>query len=57
MKGTLQKAFWYQGDNMNLPVADLERAGAIGHAVILVPETLSAGDEEYFKAVSSGPAR
>jgi catechol 2,3-dioxygenase-like lactoylglutathione lyase family enzyme len=26
MKGTLQKAFGYQGDNMNLPVADLGTA-------------------------------
>jgi catechol 2,3-dioxygenase-like lactoylglutathione lyase family enzyme len=24
MAGTLQKAFGYQGDNMNLPVGDLE---------------------------------
>lgn len=26
MKGTLQKAFGYQGDNMNLPVPDLSAA-------------------------------
>jgi lactoylglutathione lyase len=26
MMGTLEKAFGYQGDNMNLPVADLEAA-------------------------------
>lgn len=26
MKGTLEKAFGYQGDNMNLPVADVEAA-------------------------------
>ena len=26
MKGTLEKAFGYQGDNMNLPVLDLEAA-------------------------------
>src|SRR5689334_16941762 len=26
MKGTLEKAFGYQGDNLNLPVEDLEAA-------------------------------
>ena len=26
MKGILEKAFGYQGDNMNLPVADVEAA-------------------------------
>ena len=26
MRGTLERAFGYQGDNMNLPVADLESA-------------------------------
>jgi catechol 2,3-dioxygenase-like lactoylglutathione lyase family enzyme len=44
VSGTLEKAFGYQGDNMNLPVADLESAlpfyeGVLGFNVVSRSDT------------------
>lgn len=50
MKGTLDKAFGYQGDNMNLPVPDLAAALPFYEAVLGF-RILSRGDAPHHSAV------
>jgi catechol 2,3-dioxygenase-like lactoylglutathione lyase family enzyme len=50
MKPTIEKAFGYQGDNMNLPVADLAAALPF-YATVLGFSVLSHGDTPHRSAV------
>src|SRR5919106_5921537 len=50
MKATLQKAFGYQGDNMNLPVRDLAAALPF-YETVLGFRVLSRSDTPYRSAV------
>ena len=50
MKGSLEKAFGYQGDNMNLPVADVDAAVPF-YETVLSFKVDSRGDTPYRSAV------
>jgi len=50
MKATLEKAFGYQGDNMNLPVPDLAAAVPF-YETVLGFRVLSRGDTPHKSAV------
>ena len=50
MKGTLEKAFGYQGDNMNLPVPDVAAAVPF-YETILGFRVLSRSDTPHHSAV------
>jgi len=50
MKGTLEKAFGYQGDNMNLPVPDLSAALPF-YETVLGFKVVSRGDTPHKSAV------
>lgn len=50
MKGTLEKAFGYQGDNMNLPVRDLA-ASLPFYETVLGFQVLSRSDTPHKSAV------
>jgi catechol 2,3-dioxygenase-like lactoylglutathione lyase family enzyme len=50
MKGTLEKAFGYQGDNLNLPVRDLA-ASLPFYETVLGFRVLSGGDTPHKSAV------
>ena len=50
MKGTLEKAFGYQGDNMNLPVPDLSAAVPF-YETVLGFRVISRSEAPHRKAV------
>jgi lactoylglutathione lyase len=52
MKGTLEKAFGYQGDNMNLPVQDLAAALPF-YETVLGFRVLSRNDTPHRSAILS----
>ena len=51
MQATLEKAFGYQGDNMNLPVPDLRRSDSLLRNRARLPASSSRSDAPHKSAV------